>query len=463
MNADPAERDTDSWRILLCAGRGLELLVLKRPLGICLPVLRIPRHERIAENLNAEARRSWNLDTVCIAPITVPHPDRTSGDARYHLMEVLRPEELGRIAPKAMDFRALKADCFSDTRDYLAVRRAMKLDAGEALCDQPGPFSDFGAFRRISAWVKEQLEALGWRWDGAFRQLHSTESFALIRFQTRDGAVWFKATGEPNRRELAITRGLAKLYPAFLPEIISVREDWNAWLTKEAEGLSLDSNRDLGAWCQAADSLARLQIASIGQTSSVLDCGAHDSRTVKLLSEVTPFFTAIGSLMERQIKASPQRLSAQEIRSLELRVGKALRQLESLLIPDALNHFDLNPGNTIVRSGGCTFLDWAEAGVGYPFLSFEYLRQHFLRTFGNESGAATKFRRSYINVWSTLLPQSAIDHAMALLPLVAPFAFAATTLPWNTSTRKPTPESAAFLRSLARQMQREAEQLMSAA
>jgi hypothetical protein len=142
---------------------------------------------------------------------------------------------------------------------------------------------------------------------------------------------------------------------------------------------------------------------------------------------------------------------------------KALRQLESLLIPDALNHFDLNPGNTIVRSGGCTFLDWAEAGVGYPFLSFEYLRQHFLRTFGNESGAATKFRRSYINVWSTLLPPSAIDHAMALLPLVAPFAFAATTLPWSTSTRRPTSESAAFLRSLARQMQREAEQLMSAA
>jgi len=182
-----------------------------------------------------------------------------------------------------------------------------------------------------------------------------------------------------------------------------------------------------------------------------------------LLSQVTPFFTAIGSLMEGQIKTTPRRLNAPEIRTLELRVGEALRQLASLLIPDTLNHFDLNPGNTIVHSGGCTFLDWVEAGVGNPFLSFEYLFQHFLRTFGNESEAATKFRRSYLNLWPALLPQSAIDHAMALLPLTAPFAYAATILPWNTSTRKPTSESAAFLRSLARQMQREAEQLVSAA
>src|SRR5690242_13424923 len=98
-----AEQNTDAWRILLFASNGSELLVLRRPSGFCLPVLQIPAQERIAASLNAEAQRVWNVETVCVAPLDIPDHDRISGHARYHVMEVRRPEELSRIAPKAMD------------------------------------------------------------------------------------------------------------------------------------------------------------------------------------------------------------------------------------------------------------------------------------------------------------------------------------------------------------------------
>ena len=463
MLAAQAEHGFEDWRILLFAKNGAELLVLKRALGLCLPVLRVPRDERIARSLNAEAQRSWNLETVCVAPITIPLPDRASGDARYYIMEVRRPEELSRIAPKTVDVATLKPHAFSDTRDFQAVRRAMKLEANATPPDHDGPFSDFAAFQRISEWVREQLKLSGRQWDGSFRQLHADGFFSLIRFQTNPGAVWFKATGEPNRREFAITRRLSALFPQFLPEIVSVHADWNAWLTNEVPGTSLQSSADLSSWCLAAESVAELQVASIAHTSSILDSRAHDSRTTTLLSEAVPWFAEIENLMERQIKAAPQRLSATEVRSLRQRVIDALTQLESAAIPDALNHFDLNPANAIVGTGECRFLDWAEASVGNPFFSFEYLRQHFLRAFSGDLKAATKVRDSYAKVWRRLLSASVIDLAIELMPLVAPFAFAAITLPSNGSDGNREPQFAGFLRSLARRMHREAEQLGKAA
>src|ERR1700720_1159161 len=124
-----SEQNADAWRILLFSSNGSELLVLRRASGFCLPVLHIPRHERIAASLNAEAQRIWNVETVCLAPLDIPHPDRTSGHARYQVMEVRKPEELSRIAPKAMDVAVLTENAFADIRDYLAVRRTMKLGA----------------------------------------------------------------------------------------------------------------------------------------------------------------------------------------------------------------------------------------------------------------------------------------------------------------------------------------------
>jgi hypothetical protein len=459
MIAVQSEQNTDVWRILLFASSGSELLVLRRASGFCLPALRIPPQERIAASLNAEAQRLWNVETVCLAPFDISHPNLTSGPVRYHVMEVRRSEELSRIAPKVMDITALSENTFADVRDYLAVRRTMKLDALDPSRDSQGPFSEFDSFRKISDWVEQQLQPLGRQCNGALRQLHASDSFALIRFGTNENAVWFKATGEPNRREFAITQLLSDLFPTYMATLIAARSDWNAWLSDEIQGVLLDSIHDLESWCHAAESLAKLQLASIGHTSTILACGTHDSRIASLLSLVSPFFAAIGGLMEAQVKTAPRRLNAEEIRATELRLTETLQELETAAIPDTLNHFDLNPGNAIVCGGECKFVDWAEAAVGNPFFSFEFLRQHFVRALGDGADDAEKFRKSYVNVWRTVLSHSAIERSCELMPLIAPFAFAAT-LPWNDARGNAQVEFGGLLRSLARRMHREAEQLI---
>ena len=454
-----SEQNTDAWRILLFASNGSELLALRRAAGFCLPVLRIPPQERIAASLNAEAQRLWSVETVCVAPFDILHPGRISGPARYHVMEVRTPEELRRIAPKVMEVESLKENAFADARDYLAVRRAMKLDAVESSHGSQGPFSKFESFREISDWVEQQLQPLGRRFDGSFRQLHASDSFALIRFGTNQSAVWFKATGEPSRRELAITQVLADLFPKHMATLIAVRSDWNAWLSDEIQGTGLDSTFDLEPWCRAAEFLAKLQVASIEHTSTILARGAHDSRIARLLSLVSPFFAAIAGLMDAQVKTTPRRLNAQEIRATELRLTEALHELETAAIPDTLNHFDLNPGNAIVCARECKFVDWAEAAIGNPFFSFEYLLQHFVRVVGDAADDAVEFRKSYVNVWRTVLSHSAIERTCELMPLIAPFAFAAT-LPWNDAHGNAQSEFGGLLRSLVRRMHREAEQMI---
>ena len=161
--------------------------------------------------------------------------------------------------------------------------------------------------------------------------------------------------------------------------------------------------------------------------------------------------------MEAQVKTTPRRLNAQEIRATELRLTEALQELETAAIPDTLNHFDLNPGNAIVRGRECKFLDWAEAAVGNPFFSFEYLLQHFVRALGN-GDSSPEFRKSYVNVWRTVLSHSVIERTCELLPLVAPFALA-VTLPWNDARGNTQSQFDAFLRSLVRRMHREVKQL----
>lgn len=462
MSTVSIEPAGETWRVLLFARHGSELLVLRRPPGFCLPALTIPRGERIAAGLNAEARRLWKLSTVCVASFVVSHPDRSSDGARYHVMEALSADDLARIAPKTIDMATLKAEGFSDVRDYLAVRRAAGLEP-ESLCRQQGPFSDFGVFERICRWVEQELKPSRKTWDGEFRQLHATPSFALIRFGTNTGAVWFKATGAPNQRESNISRCLSNLFPAYTPEILSFRDDWNAWLADELQGMALASCRDHEAWCQAAKSMAQVQIASIGHTRAILRSGALEARTANLISQVTPFFSEIGRLMDIQVKTAPRRLTASELRLLAGQMNEALERLQVLAVPDTLNHFDLNPENVIVRSGNAKFLDWAEAAIGHPFLSFEYLRQHFSRQFGNEAGHSGELLNAYAQEWRPLVTESVFHRAMELVPLVAPFAFAVTSLPWSSAHCDATTEAAGFLRGLARCMHREALQLTRAA
>src|SRR5260370_10328251 len=87
-----------------------------------------------------------------------------------------------------------------------------------------------------------------------------------------------------------------------------------------------------------------------------------------------PFLEAMADLMQRQFSSPPPVLSRRQLQDLGFSLKKVCYHMQSLGIQDSLGHCDLNPGNIIVGEHRSVFIDLAEAYVGPPFPTFEYLR-----------------------------------------------------------------------------------------
>jgi len=280
-----------------------------------------------------------------------------------------------------------------------------------------------------------------------------------VRFETGGSTLWFKAVGKPNHKECAITCTLAQLFPNYLPLVLAARPDWNGLLTREVAGKLLCDVQEAALWERAAAALAELQIESIDHGARILAVGARDLGAAALSKLIQPFMEIMGRLMEQQPKVSPSVLGRKELLLLGDRIQNAVDALEALGIPETVGHLDLNPGNIVISANRCAFLDWAEAYVGNPFFSFEYLLEHLRRTLGTASAVEARLIESYCAQWEQVVPPAAIAEALALAPLLAVFAYAAGSNAWEDAERLQEPATAGYLRSLTRRMNREANEL----
>jgi Phosphotransferase enzyme family len=444
-------------RVVALSPDSNEILSVPAADGLYLPTVVIPRFERFAESLTAAMRRQWNSEVICLFP-----PAIDSGEDRahhYHVVECWRQTGTHSRQTRSVPARSLTEESFANADDYWAVRHS--LDE----CNQDGrerglhPFAHPGWFRQLRAWVSQAVTPLGFELTDAFQQLNASPSFSLIRFETTGTPVWFKAVGEPNLQEFGITFLLAHLFPDFVAPVLARRTDWRGWLSPDISGQNLGDTLDIETWRTVAASLARLQLASIGNQTELLKAGARDLRTPVLGELLAPFFEAMTELMGKQAKFPPPALSAPELRWLREEIQQALATFSALDIPDTLGSSDLNPRNIIVGAGRTSFLDWSEAYVGHPFFSFAYLLEHFRRSgCGDDEGELTA---SYLVPWRALLSSPRISSALASLPLLAVFAFAAGSNLWRQDAFLHSRATSGYLRALTRRMNLEAKQRRS--
>jgi hypothetical protein len=459
VHMEPHE-ERETRRIILLRGKNPEVLVGFDGTRRTLPEAETPRWQRPAEHLTAALRETCGMDAVSVSSLEAPPAELGSGQIRYEIMEACGPASGVPPGKQWVAVDCLVESGFRDPGDFQAVRQAVAQSTGDAEDTSSGPFGRLGWFPELQQWVEEQIAPHRFHLNGRFSQLNACPTFSLIRFETDGPAVWFKAVGEPNQREYPLTLALARLFSRFLPEIIATRPEWSGWLAREAEGSLLNDCSTLASWEAAAADLAELQISSLGRSLYLLDPGARDLRAWVLADFVEPFFQAMGEVMERQTKMPPAVLSRERLRCLSIRVREALAVLEETSIPTALGHLDLNPGNIVCSPSGCVFLDWAEAFVGHPFLTFEYLLEHFRRTFGQKHPQETHFVARYTSPWRAFASESDIRRGLEVAPLVAVFAYAAGNDLWKDPPRLEEPRSAGYLRSLTRRTEREARGLV---
>ncbi len=359
----------DSYRLIVTRRNASEILLLQNGSGWTLPRVSIRPQQRVAEQLASEVGRGWGLEAYCLF-VPKPRSSGRNGEAKCVVMESVRHNDKAPAGTYWMP-PSVASGCGEPGEAEAITESLEELDCysrGERL----GPFARPGWLRELFRWTQEQVAPLGLRVTGSFRQLNASPTFSLIRLETDDGALWFKATGEPNSHELIVSLLLARLFPKHVPRILGVHPSWNGWLSAEASGTALDEISDCSTWERVAGELAELQIASIGKSAELLEGKCKDLRLPETVKFIVPFLARMADFMAAQEKRSPAPLANSELLSLGEGLKEACSLLQSFALPDTIGHIDFNPGNILVSPDRCIFLDWAEGCVTHPVITFEY-------------------------------------------------------------------------------------------
>ncbi len=440
----------DRYRLILLRASGTEVLVVITENGFTYPEVEMPRSERVPENLRNAMSKDWNQDIVCLGQLGAV----SATGLRYLVAETLGESVLTQNCVW-VQVVSLKRSSFVHSADVQALHGWFARGSDVSGTTKMGPFAKSGWFEEVRAWVAAQIEPLGLRMTGAFRQLNAGTTFSLLRFETNGPALWFKAVDQSNRREFDASLALARFFPGFVPQIVAFRQEWHAWLTVESPGNHPNQNSNTETWTTVATALADLQIASVGHIQHLIAAGCRDLRPATLEDLVSPFFELMSELMDRQRKHTPPRLSRPELGDLCSVLRKALHSYSQLEIPNTLGHLDFNLGNIIVSESHCVFLDWAEAYIGPPFLTCEYLLAYLRRQ--NKLTVESAICSTYTVRWINLFSRDAIIVAIKIARLLAVFAYATSVAAGHPPKKLEDSGSASFLRSLTRQMQSEAE------
>jgi Phosphotransferase enzyme family len=450
--------EPEQYRLLILRRKATELLVTAEACRFSLPEVEIPKWERIAPLLSAAVTSLWGFEAYSLFTVSIPPVSAGISRVHHQVMHASSnhntPKDFGWYwVPVA----SLSDKLFTHPEDYQAMRSAFVQLESYASKSVNGPFGKPNSLQEVFEWAEHEIAPLGLSLNGKSRQLNASPTFSLIRMETNGPALWFKAVGEPNVREYPITLALARLFPAFVPTIIAKRDEWNAWLATEAEGTHPDESSEIQTWIAAAKALADLQLTSVGRTLHLIGAGCRDARPSSLLELVHPFLDVMAGLMEQQTVTSPAPLSRTELRTLAAQLQDALLLCANSGIPNALSHLDFNDGNILVSENRCTFLDWAEACVGHPFITFEYLLEHMRRLRSANNPWEPALASAYVKSWRPLVEHAELSTAISVAPLLAAFTYAAAGGMWRNPDRITSPDLAKHLRSLTRRIKREAD------
>ena len=119
--------------------------------------------------------------------------------------------------------------------------------------------------------------------------------------------------------------------------------------------------------------------------------------------QIDSFMSQMSALMAAQAKQEPRPLSQNELDILALRLKAACSLLQHAGLPDTLGTLDCNPGNILVHRERCVFLDWADACVSNPLITYEHFKEHFRRHCLNEPEAIKHFAAAYFGPWEAVV------------------------------------------------------------
>src|ERR1700722_207465 len=338
------------YRLALILPSSRQLLGIPSPVATELPVVRISLWERPAEQLTIQIEARWKIRTIVLDILVDPGFDI--------------PCAVAEVRTDSWDFEnegfcVTQPDKICDTS--LRDSQRSSLEAILLGNDTNGSvFSRIGWIDDAQRWIQSTLHEREVIFTGELRQLNGGGAFCLLRLGTPEGpAYWIKGVGKPNTHEFAVTNYLARHCPEYLPPVVAMRGDWNAWVMEEF-GSSLHNSDSLDDFERAVSQLTYLQKRLTGRTEELLAAQCMDHRIGTLSSHIDEIIEYLDGAMRLQASTKVSPLTTIRLREIRNLLHDACSTLQELCIPDSLMHNDISPGSILCDGTQCVFTDWCE-------------------------------------------------------------------------------------------------------
>lgn len=440
--------DTVEYRIVLVdpVSRG----VLARDEDKSFRVLRvsIPTTTRAVPQVRTELQRSWGLAVVILDFLSAEHT--TS--------QCVVAELLATSIPAG--FRVVPAGEIASEELAEQERTHLNRVLGD---DVTSPFSRIGWIDEAVAWV-EGATGQRLRSKTSVEQHSAGGAFTLLRFPMADGyTYWLKATGVPNGNERALTGLLSSLCGNCLPRFVAEKVDWNAWLMLEeacsVSALPTEPDELLRLLGQAVESLAELQLKTVGLDQVLIGAGAFDQRLHVLRTDADMLFAYVTEAMSFQTSTKVPRIETSRLQQIRKLFEEACRRAECFEMPPTILHGDMNLGNLVFAKERCQFIDWCEGYVGHPFITFQHLL--LLNSIENPIVRASVddvLKGIYRTAMRPVCDSRQMNEGLASMPLLAAASALYGRGDWLCSDARNAPRRYAYARTIARYMDHAAQE-----
>ncbi len=445
MTSKPDNPQRTECRLVLIERHSTRILATAGAASHLLPRESIPTYTRTAEFITKAIDRRYGLNTIQLA--LLPEADNSGSCAVHEIIGVRQ------ALPGSLSFAALDEFASSELTDgeRATVRRIMRGEASEL-----GRFANLGWLDKLLVKIGSDLDQCVWPF---IRHVNQGIDFCLLSITEATGRkTWFKAVGEPNRREYPLTVELTRRFPSYLPTILVTIPEWNGWVTEDVIGVPLNESDSICECEQALSALAVMQKAMASNAASLLALGAKNWTYARIASLLDPFFQEAHSAMQAWTAASSKPLTENELSQLRKDLESALKEFMNAGIPESLLHGDIGHGNVIATPDGPAFLDWAETYIGHPFMSAEHLLADLARSNPMFAKKQAALRSHYVSQWTAHAQPEDLEKVAALAPTVAAFVYAMTA--WDASHDRPDPTKAwPLIRSMLRRTKTELDQV----
>jgi hypothetical protein len=438
-----------TYRLAMLLPDSRQLLGIVGSSSVELPRISVPKQERAAEQLTTLVEDKWQIKTVVLDVLR-----DASASTPCAIMEVRTATQVFRcngLVP--VQLHSISEASLRESESCIVT----SVLAGDVI--EGNPFARLNWVDDVQQWIRKEIHDHDVRFTDDISHFNAGGGFSLVRFGTVQGpAYWLKAVGVPNLHEFGITKALAERLPNYLPPIVAMRDDWNAWITKEA-GSPLSDSFTLPSVQSAVIALAKLQRDSVEHRDALRVAGCTDCSITVLEAKLRDITEHLEEAMSRQTSTKEAPLEAVRLHELEQILREACSRMQDLCIPDTLIHNDINAGNILLSDSRCFFIDWAEGLTGNPLMTFQHICAQVLRNDPDADRWLQEIRSSYRAVWLDMLSETQINRAYALMPILALVSYLYGNGAWLSSAERDLPHFQAHSRSLARYIDRAARTL----